>query len=135
MLFLPDDFSNDGFALLMANSDKKVPIVHQQIKSEQQYNRSYDVYVQNWYLSFNQLIWHYMEDMPGTTIEYNNISSLLYVNKVKRCMKHDIEFSSKDLAIDVYKMITTDEGNGYIEEVTTNIDTDLTDVELRYEPE
>ena len=134
MLFLPDDFSNDGFALLMADSDKKVPIVHQQIKSKQQYNVKYDVYVQNWYLSFNQLIWHYMEDMPGDIIEYNNISGSLYVNNMKRCVKHDIEFSSKDLTIDVYKMITTDEGNGYIEEVITNIDTDLTEVELRYTP-
>lgn len=133
MLFLPDDFSNDGFALLLANSSKKVPIISQRIKDEKQNNHYFDVYVQNWYASFNEMIWHYMEDLSGNSIDFNNLD-YLYVNHVKRCMKHDIEFHASELAIDVYKLIKTDIGNGYIEEVTTNIDTDMTDVELRYEP-
>ena len=132
MLFLPDDFSNDGFALIMANSNKKVPIVNQQIKDEKQYNNTFEVYAQNWYASFNELAWHYMEDISGNNISNNNIS--LYPGHVKRCMKHDIEFPSSQLSIDVYKLITTDIGNGYIEEVTSNIDTDMTEIELRYEP-
>lgn len=132
MLFLPDDFSNDGFALIMANSNKKVPIVNQQIKDEKQYNHTFEVYAQNWYASFNELAWHYMEDISGNNISNNNIS--LYPGHVKRCMKHDIEFPSNQLSIDVYKLITTDIGNGYIEEVTSNIDTDMTEIELRYEP-
>ena len=37
---------------------------------------SFDVYVQNWYASFNQLIWHYMKDLSGNQISYNNINSL-----------------------------------------------------------
>ena len=132
MLFLPDDFSNDGFALIMANSNKKVPIVNQQIKDEKQNNHVFEVYAQNWYASFNELAWHYMEDISGNNISNNNIS--LYPGHVKRCMKHDVEFPSSQLSIDVYKLIKTDIGNGYVEEVTTNIDTDMTDVELRYEP-
>jgi len=132
MLFLPDDFSNDGFALIMADSNKKVPIVNQQIKDEKQYNHTFEVYAQNWYASFNELAWHYMEDISGNNISNNNIS--LYPGHVKRCMKHNVEFPSSQLSIDVYKLITTDIGNGYIEEVTSNIDTDMTEIELRYEP-
>lgn len=133
MLFLPDNFSNDGFALLLADENKKVPIVHAQIKDEKQYNRLYDVYVQNWYSSFNQLIQHYMKDMPGDNIEYNNIN-ILRVEHVKRCKKHVIEFPMNNLSLNIYKMIATDLGNGYIEEVSINIDTNLANVELRYEP-
>lgn len=132
MLFLPDDFSNDGFALIMANSSKKVPIVNQQIKDEKQNNHTFEVCAQNWYASFNELAWHYMEDISGNNISNNNIS--LYPGHVKRCMKHNVEFPSSQLSIDVYKLITTDIGNGYIEEVTSNIDTDMTEIELRYEP-
>ena len=132
MLFLPDDFSNDGFALIMADSNKKVPIVNQQIKDEKQYNHTFGVYAQNWYASFNELAWHYMEDISGNNISNNNIS--LYPGHVNRCMKHNVEFPSNQLSIDVYKLITTDIGDGYVEEVTTNIDTDMTEIELRYEP-
>src|SRR5574344_1430755 len=132
MLFLPDDFSNDGFALIMANSNKKVPIVNQQIKDEKQNDHTFEVYAQNWYASFNELAWHYMEDISGNNISNNNIS--LYPGHVKRCMKHNVELPSNQLSIDVYKLITTDIGNGYIEEITSNIDTDMTEIELRYEP-
>ena len=132
MLFLPDDFSNDGFALIMADSNKKVPIVNQQIKDEKQNNHTFEVYTQNWYASFNELAWHYMEDISGNNISNNNIS--LYPGHVKRCMKHNVEFPSNQLSIDVYKLITTDIGDGYVEEVTSNIDTDMTEIELRYEP-
>jgi len=135
MLFLPDDFSNDGFALLLADSNRKVPIVKKSITDEKHFGDSMQVYVQNWYASFNQLIWHYMEDISGWQLESNNIDQeSLYAHRVKRCMKHNIEFPSNQFKIDAYKLIATDAGNGYIEEITTNIDTDMTEVELRYEP-
>lgn len=134
MLFLPEDFSNDGFALLLADNTGKVPIVHQRIKDEKQFDYYYDVYVQNWYASFNQLIHHYMYDLSGNNISYNNVEDLL-VNSVNRCMKHKIDFPLGDNAdIDIYKALTTEIGTGYIEEVLINIDTNLTEVELRYEP-
>ena len=44
----------------------------------------------------------------------------------------DIEFVSSE--VDTYKLITTEKGNGFVENVTMNIDTDLAEVELRYEP-
>lgn len=136
MLFLPEDFSSDGFALLLADSNRKVPIVHQRLKEEKQDNRLYDVSVQNWYASFNQLAHHYMNDMPGRLIEYNNIQNL-QVNTLKRCVKHNIEFSlgTSDIEdLNVYRMISTDIGNGFIESVSIDVDTKLVEAEIRYEP-
>ena len=133
MLFLPDDFSNDGFALILADENRKVPIINQRIRDEKQSNHIIEVYAQNWYASFNQLVWHYMYDISGNLISYNNIS-YLSVSNIKRCMKHTIDFPATDLNVDIYELIKSEIGNGYIEEVTVNIDTNLTEVELRYEP-
>ena len=133
MLFLPDDFSNDGFAIMLANNQKKVPIVNYRITDEKQYNHIIDVYVQNGYMSFNNLIWHYMEDISGNNISCNNITGLI-AGHVKRNMVHNISFPTENVSLDIYKLIKTDLGNGYIEQVDINIDTNLADVELRYEP-
>ena len=136
MLFLPDDFSNDGFALLMAHNGK-VPIVHQELVDEKQPNRVYDVYTQNWFASFNQLIQHYMKDMPGAEISTNNLPSLrLHVDDIKKCLVHNIEFSAYDITERElgHRLIKTELGNGYVEEVSINIDTDLANIELRYAP-
>lgn len=134
MLFLPDNFSNDGFALLMANSNKEVPIVREVVKEEKQDDRWNIIDAQNWYASFNQLLNHYMYDMPGDNVESNNVATP-YVNRIKRCMTHEIQFPSNRLSIDINKLITTEVGDGYIEEMSTNIDTDMTKIELRYEPQ
>lgn len=133
MLFLPDDFSNEGFALILADNNKKVPIVHQMIKSEKQFNRLYDVYPQNWYASFNQLIWHYMMDMPGYNISCNNIQ-YIHVDNIKSSIKHVVEFPAQDITLNVYSSVTTELGSGYIENAKINIDTDLAELELRYKP-
>lgn len=132
MLFLPDDFSEEGFALIMADSlTKKVPIVHTTIKDEKQYNHSVDIYTQNWYASFNYLIQHYMYDISGNSINCNNVDNL-HVENVKRCMINSIEFP--ELEIDLYKQITTVFGDGTVEDVSINIDTDMEEVQLSYEP-
>ena len=133
MLFLPDNFSEDGFALLMADSQKKVPIVHEEIKSEIQNNRIYDIYPQNWYASFNQLIQHYMEDMPGYNVSCNNIPYLA-VEDIKSCVNHTIEFPSGSVEFNAYTVITTELGSGYIESISLDIDTNLTTVDVRYKP-
>lgn len=132
MLFLPDDFSEEGFALIMADSlTKKVPIVHTTIKDEKQNNKSVDIYTQNWYASFNYLIQHYMYDISGNSIDCNNVDNL-HVENVKRCMINSIEFP--ELEVDLYKRIVTIFGDGTIEDVSINIDTDMEEVQLSYEP-
>lgn len=136
MLFLPEDFANDGFALLMAGSDHKVPIVYKQLRDEKQ-DRNFDVYVQNWYASFNNLVNHYLFDISGNRAICNNLPLTgainLAVAHVKKCIKHDIEyFSGTD--IDMYGLVKTEEGNGSIEEASVDIDTGVANIELRYEP-
>ena len=133
MLFMPDDFSNDGFALLMAVNGK-VPIVHTYLRSEIQFNRLYDIYPQNWYASWNKLAKHYMLDMPGNSISYNSLESLT-VSGIVKSMKHDIEFPASELNVNPYGLITTEIGDGTIEEFSENIDTGLITIELRYEPQ
>jgi hypothetical protein len=76
-----------------------------------------------------------MYDMPGRNIDYNNVvTDRLMVRSIKKCMKQTVEFPSKSTNLSLYKLIKTDEGNGYIESITENIDTYIANVELRYEP-
>lgn len=133
MLFLPDDFSNDGFALLMADSNKKIPIVNVKVKDEKQYDISIDTYAQNWFASFNNLVKHYTEDLSGNDISFNNIEDL-QITGIKKCMKQSVEFPAEDDAISLYGLIKTNFGNGCIEKKSINIDTNSTEVELRFTP-
>lgn len=136
MLFLPEDFSNDGFALLMADSNHKVPIVHKELRDEKQ-KRNYYVHIQNWYASFNNLVNHYTLDMSGNRAFCNTLPDTgdvnLAVTHVKKCIKHNIEYFA-DTDINMYGLIKTTEGNGSMEEASVDIDTGTIEVELRYEP-
>lgn len=137
MLFNPDEFSKDGFVLLMADANGKVPIVRYYVLEEGQYDRLNTVFVQNWYASFNQLIRHHTYDLPGNRIDCNNIKNNapdLSVHGIKRCVKHNVSFSVGNVSLNTNELIKTDMGNGYIEEVSINVDTYMADVELRYEP-
>ena len=49
-------------------------------------------------------------------------------------MVHNISFPTENIVLDINSLIRTEIGNGYIEQVDVNIDTNLADVELRYEP-
>ena len=40
-------------------------------RDEKQNNHVFEVYAQNWYASFNELAWHYMEDISGNNISNN----------------------------------------------------------------
>lgn len=131
MLFLPDDFSQDGFALMVVDDSSTVPIVKQEITDEKQFNRKFQAYVQNWYASFNHLAQYYMFDLSGNSIENNNIE--LVVQDVKKSMKHVVEVPFNE-NLDLYKLIKTEIGDGYIEEVSTDVDTNMTKIELRYRP-
>lgn len=133
MLFMPGDFSMDGFALLMANSSKKVPIIRTYILDEKSYNARMLVAVQNWFASWNNLIYHYVCDMPGKDISYNNINGTIYVIDIKRCMTHSIDLQLRD-DLSTNGLVKTDEGYGYIEDMSVNISTGLASIKLSYRP-
>lgn len=132
MLFMPSDFSSDGFALLMAK-DKKVPLIRTYLKYDKYYDATMLVTVQNWYASWNNLINHYLYDMPGYNISCSNIQNTPMVIGIKRFMSHDISVvANKEL--DIYRLIRTNEGDGYIDEMSVDINTGLCDITLMYKP-
>lgn len=133
MLFMPSDFSSDDFALLMANANNKVPILRTYILDEKFYNSRMLVAVQNWYASWNNLIEHYMMDMPGNDISCNNVQYTPRVIQVKRCIKQEISLKS-DIEPYIYHTIKTDEGVGYIEEMSVELNTGVCDITLMYRP-
>lgn len=137
MLYAPDKFSSDGFALLIArNLDGKVPIGSDTQFMDSEYIYPYDAVPQNFLASWLYLMRYYMYDMPATNISYDGVPPInaMRVAGIKKCMKHEIEFPANQLSVDINRLITTEIGNGYIEEMSTNIDTGMTKVELRYEP-
>lgn len=134
MTLIPSNFSEDGFALLCAVKNGysyTLPIVSVYLKDEN--GDTYNTTVQNWYASWLYLINTYMYDMPAFNIEYNSLTSGLYVHSIKRCMSYAIEFPSEEDPNE-RSLIKTALGDGIIDEMSINIDTRLAAVDLVYEP-
>lgn len=135
MMFAPDKFSEDGFALIIAK-DNKVPIVNDEIYDQQDSRYPKIIYTQNYYASFIDLFNNYMYDMPSnnfsTSVDRNQNNSERYnAYSLKRFTEHEVEFIS-NFDIDVYKLIKTEIGNGYIEEASIDIDTVKVKTTLTY---
>lgn len=134
MTLTPSSFAEDGFALLCPVKDGntyRLPIVTVDLIDENK--NSYEAIIQNWYASWLYLIRTYMYDMPATDIEYSSISSGLYVQRVKRCMRYSIEFPV-EADPNERQLIRTSIGDGVIDEMSINIDTRMAEVDLVYEP-
>ena len=133
MMLKPSDFSQDGFALLIAK-DGKVPIAYSEIYSQAYEYAPMKVYVQNYFASFIKLFENYLYDMPGQSIHasVDQSYSRYKVKNRKRCMEHTIEVAFEP-AVNAGS-INTDLGKGYIENVTTDVDTHISSVTLLYEP-
>lgn len=136
MLFLPSDFSNDGFALLAADANGLVPINSGIVMRDNKQDISKVVVTpQNYVVSWNKLIYHYILDMPGSNIKYNNlVEGSLYINGIRKSMKHDVSLQGMEDDPDVTKMVLTSFGSGYIEAISSNIDTKLVNITLNYTP-
>lgn len=111
----------DGYSL---------PIVQSQLVDEN--GNIYSATAQNWYASWIYLINLYMYDMPAYNVECNVLNQL-YVNAIKMYMTHTISFPyEKDL--NEVQLIKTTIGNGKIDEISVNLDTQQTEVKLLYRP-
>ena len=135
MLFNPNNFSNDGFALLCAikNGAKyELPIIKSRMIDDN--GDKYDFIAQNWYASWAYLASNfYIYDMPAYNININ-VFEKVHVSRIKMCMKHSIEFPiANDL--DELKLINTSFGSGKIDEFTVNLNTRMAKVKLLYEPQ
>nr|DAI13760.1 MAG TPA: hypothetical protein [Caudoviricetes sp.] len=134
MLFNPSNFSDDGFALLCPiknGSNYELPIIHITLVDED--GDTYEAIVQNWYASWAYLVHFYMYDMPANNIDCNVLNNL-YVNAVKMCMKHTIEFPIEE-DLNELELIKTTIGNGKIDEISVNVNTRHAKVRLLYAPQ
>lgn len=134
MLFNPNSISSDGFALLCpikVDNELELPIVTVTDLVDEEANR-YSAYVQNYYASWPFLLNYYRYDMPGYKAK---VSCFLdyFVVAAKRCMEQEIELPfTKDP--DLLKSITTQFGEGIIDEVAINLLTRMTKIKLVYNP-
>lgn len=137
MLYAPDKFSNDGFALMIADKDTgKVPIVSVSGLRDDEYIYTYEAMPQNYLCSWLYLIRYYMLDMPAYRIKYTRapISDAYRVTGLKQFIQQDIEFQT-DEKIDLNKAIKTSIGTGIIDSLSINIDTHLINATLVYSPQ
>lgn len=134
MMFAPDKFSQDGFALLVTK-DNAVPIIYDELYDQRNTLAPVRLFVQNYYASFISLFSNYLYDMPALNIStsIDRGQSRYQVKNVKRCMEHIIEFQS-NIEHDIHKLIKTEIGNGYVEDISIDVDTDLAKATLTYEP-
>ncbi len=140
MMLAPDKFSQDGFALMIADNSgelPKVPIVCDKIYNKQDILTPAILYIQNYFASFIKLFENYLYDMPAKSITLSSGSDSegprYAVKGLKRCMLHNISFPAA-FELSPYDTIRTASGEGVIENLAINLDTDLADIELSYEP-
>lgn len=136
MLYAPDKFSEDGFALMMANKDTgRVPITSVSELRDDEYIYTYKATPQNYLCSWLYLARYYMLDMPAYNIEYTRapITDAYRVTGLKQFKQQDIEFQT-DVKIDLNKAIKTSVGIGTIDSLSVNIDTHLISTTLVYSP-
>lgn len=136
MLYVPDKFSKDGFALMMADKNTgRVPIAAVSGLRDDEYIYTYSATPQNYLCSWLYLARYYMLDMPAYHIEYTRApwADAYRVTGVKQCMQQDVEFQT-DEKIDLNKAIKTSVGTGIIDSLSVNIDTHLISATLMYSP-
>ena len=138
MLLAPDKFSSDGFALVVANKNSynnyETPITSLDDLRDDEYKYLYTSRPQNYYASWAFLENYYMYDMPANNIEYDILlKGALAVKNIYKCMAHDIEFQSTTIPLPRY-LYKTEIGDGQVEEMTYNIDTNHVSMSLVYEP-
>lgn len=133
MLFNPDDFSEDGFALLcpvMRLHRLVLPINTVQLIDDQGF--SYYAIAQNFYASWKYLLRYYMYDMPSKNLSIDE--GIKYTCKsIKRSMLHNIKMQVTP-DFDMTKLIRTDVGDGVIDSLSVNLNTRVADISVAYEP-
>lgn len=139
MLYAPDKFSSDGFALLMADKvTHKVPIFSIRELRDDEYLYGYSATPQNYLCSWLYLARYYMLDMPAKNIEYTRAPLSIAFNGftvqgIKQFMQQDVEFQTS-MDINPYSAITTSIGTGIIDSMSINLDTQHITATLAFKP-
>lgn len=132
MMFAPNKFSSEGFALIITDSQNKVPVVYNELYDQKNTTSPMTLFTQNYYASFISLFNNYLFDMPAGRIS-SSIGKDYVVRGLKRCVSHKIAFRpGEDPSL--YALIGTEVGQGHIEEMSIDIDTRTVNITLSYEP-
>ena len=132
MFYMPDSFSQDGFALFTISNDGTVPIEYIQF-TRAKHKKPIALYCQNVYMSFLHLFENYEYDLPARpylTTTSNNEKNAIGEKKTK---EHDIVVCTEN-TISPYSSIVSNYGAGTIEAMKRDIDTGLAEITLRYKP-
>ena len=135
MLLNPGDFSSDGFALLCplrsTTGEYKLPIVYLQGLYDESGNK-YDVYVQNGCASWPYLLSRFhIYNLPAAKVKCDIFP--ISARSIMRSMSHTIKGPLKN-DINPLELVRTNIGLGTVENVSVNIDTRMTTIELSYIP-
>jgi hypothetical protein len=138
MMFAPERFSQDGFALIVTDSNNVVPIQYATAYNQQNTFVKMASYVQNYNASFLQLFNNYLYDMPAQSIissadKESSSEKKFYVQGVKKFVHQEVKFQAGEVP-DIYKLIGTRQGNGSIEEMSVDIDSGAVEATLSYTP-
>lgn len=136
MLFSPQSFSNDGFALygaIQSGSSNTYTIPFLKMNMIDEHGDAYVLNMQNGYLSWFYLVKFYMYDMPAMQIKYNELQ-YLHVSDVKKCMTQEVKFPYPTDP-DTVKLIQTEKGYGQIEELSINVENLQVTATLVFKPD
>lgn len=136
MMFAPERFSRDGFALIVTDSNNKVPIQYATAHNQQNPGVEMINYVQNYYASFLHLFNNYLYDMPAQSIissaDYESDATKKYYTKgLKKFVQQEIKFQTLEDP-DLYKLISTSQGEGSIDSMSIDIDNGMVEATLLY---
>lgn len=141
MQLSPNEFSSDGFSLLCCTYNSignfyNMP--NKKIELVDEFGIKYGILTQNTYATWHYLQKFYMHDMPAFNIAYDNLpNNYLKVKNIKKCMLQDVKFPIKNSNINelyVYRLVKTDVGNGTINEMSIDIETNQVEATLSFIP-
>lgn len=139
MLLTPDEFASSGFALAAASKltdgSYKVPIISDTNIVGYDDDNYLQAYIQNYYASYLYAFNFYLQSMPGTKYRSNMYFTDPSVEGLSNFMTQDVSFYIEGTYAPENMLVETGVGTGYVDEISTDIATNLSKVSLLFSPE
>lgn len=135
MMLKPDDFNNDNLALLcpdLAPTGGYAFLLKEHTIQDDK-NRSYKIYPQNWHASWIHLLNYHLADIP-TLATTNSLGVILNVIPIQKAFAQQTIKLPEALSIEPYLGIKTDVGVGLVESIDTELDTGVAEIQLKHKP-
>lgn len=133
MVISPSSFSEEGFALIGAkyeNGEYSCPVLEQELLTDEGYR--YTVRVQNGYLGWPYLLKYYMYDLPALNLIGHFVESLIPVSTI-RFMEHTVKTALPE-NFNTQESVLTTAGEGVIQQIDTDLNTQVATITLAYKP-